>query len=49
MRSGFCRMELFGRRPCAGTMCLLTRSVERAAGAVLEGIAMAGQHRWLCV
>lgn len=38
MRSGLCRMELFGRRPCEGTKCLLTRRVERAAVAVVEGI-----------
>lgn len=38
MRSGLCRMELFGRRPCEGTRCLLTRMVERAAVAVVEGI-----------
>lgn len=35
-------MELFGRRLCAGTRCLLTRSVERAAGAVVEGIVADG-------
>lgn len=33
-------MELFGRRPCEGTRCLLTRSVESAAGAVVEGIVI---------
>lgn len=38
MSSGFFRMELFGRRLCEGTKCLLTRSVDSEAGAVVKGI-----------
>lgn len=40
MRSGLSRMELFSRRPCDGIRCLLTRNVERAAGAVVKGIVI---------